>query len=213
MPRFFGRSALGALLFQLLMATGSAPVHAQAPQQDFLSGPRFGIGYAGVMPDALAGAGAWYMMGARRIGVFVNGKTTVPNLENHKNYCPAALTVPCTVASVQSEYNHPALRDENQWLILNAGGMYALTREFAIMVGGGLARLHQIREYVDAPEDEVETPPLTPEGNYFVPLGEQEWKPQITVSGLVRAGNRVAFSFGYETAPGGMTIGLYVVLP
>lgn len=211
MFRLVARGAAAALLLCTLLPGGTRAVHGQM-QQDFLSGPRIGIGYHGVVPDALVGAGAWYLTGARRFGVFVDGKITTPNPADHKNYCPPALNVPCTVEAVQANYNHWVLDDREHWLIFNAGGMYAFSREFALMLGGGLARRNLYREYIDDEEDDSVR--ITWEGNYLVPAGEMDqWAAQLTVGGLIRAGNRVAFSFGYETAPGNMSIGLFVVVP
>jgi hypothetical protein len=30
---------------------------------------------------------------------------------------------------------------------------------------------------------------------------------------MIRAGNSLAFRFGYDTAPGGMSVGAYFILP
>jgi hypothetical protein len=210
MLRFAMHGAAVALTTAILLAGAAAPVQSQGVH-DFMSGPRFGIGYNGVIPDVLAGAGAWYIFGPRRIGVFVDGKTTVPNPESHANYCPPRLPQ-CTLEYAQSNYNHDFLRDHDHWLLLNAGGIYVLSREFAIMLGGGLARLNRTREFVDLEESEEFR--MTWEGNYLVPHPDRDqWTPQATIAGLVRAGNRVAFSFGYETGAAGMSVGLYVMLP
>lgn len=202
---------MAALVLAILAPWGSSPVAAQM-EQTFLSGPRFGVGYHGVIPDALAGAGVWYLSGPRRFGVFVDGKVTLPNPADHRNYCPATLDVECNVTSVEARYNHWHLKDDTHWLAVNAGGMYAFSREFALMLGGGMARRNVYREYIDDEDDDDLR--LTWEGNYIVPVEPRdEWVAQLSIGGLIRAGNRVAFSVGYETAVAGMTIGLFVVLP
>jgi hypothetical protein len=205
--------ALRPALLCVLLSGMSTRLPAQvAPTHDFLSGPRVGVGYHGVIPDVLAGGGLWYLSGPRRFGVFVDGKTTVPNPASHQNFCPPGLQGPCTVESVESRYNHWALRDRERWLILNGGGMYAFSGEFALLLGGGVARLSQYREYIDEEEDHTQR--VTWEGNYLVPHEPRDQMvANLVIGGLIRAGNRVAFSFGYETAPAGMTVGLFVVLP
>jgi hypothetical protein len=212
MLRIAARGACAALLVMILMPVAAERVSAQITS-DFLSGPRFGIGYHAVVPDVLAGAGAWYLSGPRRFGVFVDGKFTVPNPAHHANYCPPGLgNVPCNVEAVQANFNHWQLRDREHWTIFNAGGMYAVSREFAVMLGGGMARRNLYREYIDDEDDD--TVRITWEGNYLVPMEPRdEWVAQLTVGGLVRAGNRVGFSVGYETAPASMSIGVFVMLP
>jgi hypothetical protein len=212
MERLFVRAALVVLLgfpATLLLPAGKAAGQVTA---DFLSGPRLGIGYAGVMPDVLAGARVWYLTGPRRIGVFADGKVTVPNPEAHANYCPPRLGGPCTIEWVEANHNHWFLRDREHWLTLNGGAVYALSGEFALLVGGGMARFQRFREYVDDTEDADVR--ITWEGNYLVPHSAQDqWRAQAVIHGMFRVGNRVAFSFGYETAPGGMAIGAYIMVP
>lgn len=200
----------GAALITVILLAGTAAQAQSQMTSDFLTGPRFGFGYSAVVPDVMAGAGVWFISPSR-IGAFVDAKMTVPNPESHRNYCPPRLPQ-CTLDYAQTNYNHDFLRDHEHWFVVNAGGVYALSREFAIMLGGGLARLNRTREFVDIEEDENIR--MTWEGNYLVPHPERDqWTAQATVAGLVRAGNRIAFSFGYETAAAGMSVGLYVMLP
>jgi len=197
-----------------LHALGGAPLEAQmTSQRDFRVGMTTGFGYSGVLPEVVAGAGAWRFIGDRGMGVFLDGKMTTPRFSNRTEYCPEALE-DCTVPWVNQ--NRPAdspLRDENEWLIFNLGGMYVLTPEFTVLLGAGAARRHRLREFVDdaaGPEDPRE--PITERGNYFVdhPPGA-EWKVQGVVGALLRAGPHLAFRFGYESGPGGMSIGVYLV--
>jgi hypothetical protein len=211
MRRVAVRGVVAALVVWLAWPAAGAPLHGQV-QQDFLSGPRFGFGYSGVIPDVLAGAGVWYLTGPRRFGVFVDAKMTTPNPENEQNFCPPRLGGPCTLEWVQANYNHDMLRDREHWMALNAGGMYALSREFALMVGAGLVRVNRSREFIDMEEEDSLR--ITWEGNYLVPHPDWDtWGVQATVGGMLRAGNRIAFSFGYETGIGGMSVGLFVVVP
>jgi hypothetical protein len=103
------------------------------------------------------------------------------------------------------------VRDEDEWLMLNFGGVYALAPEFAIMVGGGAVRKRQIREYLV----ESEQLWITPTGTYFVSRdGDGDsWTPQAVVGGLFRASSSLAFSFAYETGVSGLTVGLYWAVP
>jgi hypothetical protein len=202
-----------ALLLTLLSLVMPADqVQAQGYRgRDFQSGTRTGFGYTGAIPEALLGAGLLHFFRTSGIGTFADWKMTAERLKNDADYCPTALTV-CDVAWVEAERNDQQLRVEDDWLVFNAGAMYALTRELAVMIGGGLARRDQIAEFFhDTNDDDTR---ITPNGTYFVdnPPGSG-WIGQFVVGGLLRAGNNLAFRFGYETAPGGMSIGVYMVLP
>jgi hypothetical protein len=211
MGRLLVRSAVAVLLgcSAAVLAASNAAGQVKA---DFLSRPRVGIGYAAMLPDVLAGARVWYLTGPRRIGVFADGKLTVPNPEGHANYCPSRLGGPCAIEWVEANHDHWFLRDRDRWVTLNGGVVYAFSGEFALMVGGGAARLQQFREYIDDTDDADQR--ITWEGNYLVPHNPQGgWRPQAVIHGMFRVGNRVAFSFGYETAPGSMSIGAYLMVP
>jgi hypothetical protein len=200
-----------AALTLILSGAGTVQAAAQAPAppRDFHSGMAWGIGYSGTIPEAYFGAGGWHLLRGNRFGVFADGKVTLPTFTAHDNYCPPSLQE-CSITWVQQNRNDFDLRDENEWLIFNVGGLYAFYPEFALMLGGGMARLRRVREYVD-PEEDPDIR-ITPEGNYFVPhFAEPSWTAQAVVGLLMRAGNRLAFSFGYETAPRGMTIGVFII--
>lgn len=208
------RWPVAALMTCALLGLGGTGAAAQpvTPVRDFLSSPRFGVGYSGALPEALAGASAWYMTGPRRLGAFADFKMTVPRPTSHRNYCPPRLQE-CSIRWVQvNEPLHFQGQDENEWLAFNAGGIYAFSGEFALMLGGGAARLMQVRQFIDD-EDEFSAR-ITPEGTYYVPHDPaSQWTGQAVIGLLLRAGNRLAFSFGHETGIGGMTVGLYLTLP
>jgi hypothetical protein len=200
------RAATLALI--LLMAWTTHAAAQTAERRDFHSGMAWGIGYSGTIPEAYFGAGGWHLLRGGRFGVFADGKVTLPTLTAHDNYCPPALQE-CSIVWVQQNRNDFELRDENEWLIFNVGGIYAFYPEFALVLGAGMARLRGVREYVD-PDDDPDIR-ITAEGNYFVPhFAEPSWTAQAVVGLLMRAGNRLSFSFGYETAPRGMTIGVFI---
>jgi hypothetical protein len=209
MTAHVGRAVRTAALALVVLGACAVNVAGQAaPPRNFHSGMSWGIGYSGTIPEAYFGAGGWHLVRGSRFGVFADGKVTLPSLTGHNNYCPPALQE-CTIAWVQQNRNDFDLRDENEWLIFNVGGLYAFYPEFALMLGGGMARLRGIREFVDPEEDAAIR--ITEEGNYFVPhFAEPSWTAQLTAGLLMRAGNRIAFSFGYETAPRGMTVGVFI---
>jgi hypothetical protein len=194
----------------LLLTTAALPLQAQTqPARAFGSGMRFGAGYAGAIPEALVGVGAITFFGDSRVGAFADWKMTLPSITNDDIYCPEGIN-PCTVAFVNGERNDQEVRIVDEWLAFNAGVMYAITPEFAFMGGGGIVRQSTYREFFHSEADPAQR--ITETGGYYVDdEDEGGWVPQAVVGLLLRAGNRLAFRFGYETAPGGMSLGAYII--
>ena len=190
------------------------PLGAQtAPAaRNFLTGMRTGIGYTGVMPDAILGAGAFHLVGDGPTGVFADGsKTTFTGIRKDDRYCPPAITE-CTVAWVLDERNDQHVDDAKEWLVFNAGIVYAATPEFAFLLGGGLARKTRFQEFFDDNDDAGQR--VTGSGSYFVDDDPTEqWTVQAVGGFLLRAGPSLVFRVGYQTAIGGLALGAYCVLP
>lgn len=198
------------LLAAAVASFTAAPLTAQnaRPQRDFNAGLRTGVGYSGVMPDAILGIGAYHLFRGP-MGVFADLKATaISGIRHDDEYCPPAITQ-CTAGWVVSERNDQLVNDPREWLAFNAGIVYAFTPEFALLLGGGMARESRFREYFD---DNVD-PDLrvTFSGAYFVDddVGP-EWKPQAVGGVLLRAGRNLAFRVSYESAIGGLGVGAYV---
>jgi len=172
---------------------------------------RTGIGYNGAFPEAIAGAGAWHFFGSGPFGAFVDGKVTTGSETRSGNFCPAELGE-CTIASLlETRPNLDfQLRDEDEWLAFNAGGAYALSPEFALLLGAGFVRQRRLREFVTESEERW----ITDNGTFFVNREPgTDWGAQAVIGGLVRMGSSLAASFTMETRTSGVSIGLYWVLP
>ena len=204
-------AALLAILVALLV---NAQLEAQTPlpARDFRTGMRTGVGYTGAMPDALFGVGVFHLVADRPIGVFADWKmTTFSGIRNDDEYCPSTFAE-CTNLWVLEQRNDQHVGDAREWLAFNAGIVYALTREFSILLGGGLARETLFQQYFDDNEDQVQR--VTDSGSYYVDDDlPPEWKAQAVGGFLVRAGRSLAFRIGYETAIGGLGFGAYFVIP
>lgn len=195
-----------ALVGALLLAVSAGSLAGQG--RDFRSGMRTGIGYTAAFPDVQAGVGVWHLVGGSPFGVFADAKMTIGSLRDEPTHCPAALTE-CTVTYVESQRNDLFIREQDEFLIANAGAMYAITPQFVLMLGAGAARKRTVTEYFDEEEE-----PITETGQFFV---DNEPDPatelQLVAGMLIRAGTHLVFRFGYETAPGGMSLGAYFALP
>ena len=203
-------TALPSLLAAITIATAVAPLDAQTrPSRAFGSGMRYGFGYTAAVPEAVLGAGGFAFLGESRVGVFADFKLTVPSLTGDDDHCPPALTF-CTIDFVTSERNDAELQTIDEWMLFNGGAMVAITPELVVMGGAGIARRTRFREFFHDEQDPSER--ITPTGGYYVDDDDGSgWEPQFVGGVMFRAGPRLAFRFGYETAPGGMSIGAYIV--
>lgn len=200
-----------------VLLAGAGSIAAQVAPT-FERGIRTAIGYTGVLPDALLGAGALHRLEGTPWGGFAEVKTTSGSVTGDRDYCPAGARPPvveaCTIAAVEARWNDIPLRDVDEYLLVNAGVLRVLTEELALLVGGGLARPRRIREYAENINRELgEEPRVSEFGVYFAPEDENPgWTPQLVVGALFRAGPRFLLRVGYETAPGGMSLGAYLVV-
>lgn len=207
------RSCVRTLLIAALLPVlfvGTVQAQAAPPARNFYTTMRTGIGYSAVLPDAVVGAGFFHLFS--RFGVFAEGKLTLPSITGDEEYCPSALGS-CDVEWVLANRNDQEADAFDEYLIFNAGIVYAVTPEFALMFGGGAAREDHYKEYLD---ENFEDPDLriTETGRFFVDdLAPSGWKANAVASALLRAGKNFVFRFGYESAPGSMSVGAYFVLP
>jgi hypothetical protein len=202
----------GALLAILAAPLAAGPLGAQVKEpRDFRSGLRTGFGYSAVLPDAIYGLGAFHFAGQRPVGVFVDMHlTALSGIRHDKEYCPAGI-VECTNAWVLDNRNDMNVGETKEWLAFNAGLAYALTPEFAVLFGAGMARETIFQEFFDETADGAVR--LTDSGSYYVENdAAPSWKPQAVIAILMRGGRNLAFRLGYETALGGLDLGAYIRL-
>ena len=179
-----------------------------APRRTFEQGMRTGIGYTGAIPDAAVGVGAWHLFGSGRFGVFADAKTTFPSKRDSGDYCPDELTS-CTVPDIEAERGFDIkLREIDEYLLFNLGGVITVSPEVAFLVGAGPVRHSRIREYYDGSTGADFL--ITEDGSFYVPHDPpSSWSAQVVVGTLIRLGNRIVLRFGYERGPGGISFGGY----
>lgn len=217
LSRLWARTSV-ALVCVTALAIGPG-LNAQQVQGPHLKdGIHTAVGYAGVLPDALLGVGVLHRLGGRSFGLFADFKETPSSVLSDRDYCPAGARPPvvssCTIDAVQARWNDIPLRDIAEYRIFNVGVFHAVSPELALMVGGGFVRPWLIREFSENIDRTTgEEPRVSEFGAYFVPLDEDPaWTTQVVLGALFRAGPRLLLRIGYETAPGGMSVGGYFVL-
>jgi hypothetical protein len=192
-----------------LVACASGLEAQSGTARNFRAGVHTAIGYTGVLPEAQIGAGVLQFFGNRGIGVFADWKMTFGSIDGDEEHCPPAIET-CSVTWALANRNDLSLGAYSEWLVFNAGAVYALTQEFAVVLGAGMARKTRYQEYLHEAEPEER---ITNSGRYFVyDEPGREWVAQAVGGLLLRAGPRLAFRVGYETAPGGMSVGGYFVI-
>ncbi len=199
------------ILASLLILLRGGELEGQANRRaDFEGGMRTGIGYSAVIPDVMAGVGAWHLFGSGRFGVFADAKKSFPGLEDDGDYCPPAIPS-CTVPDVERDRLDPKLRDVDEYLIFNLGGVIRVGGEIAFLLGIGPVRHARFREYFDSANDPEFL--ITQDGSYWAPHEPaSEWTAQAVVGTLIRLSNRIVLRFGYERGPGGISFGGYWTL-
>lgn len=192
----------------VLMATMAGGAAAQGRAISNPDNPmKTGIGYHGVFPVAKLGIDAWHFIGATRFGVFANAKATFPTWRSKSHYCPETLES-CSTEDVRDTGGSILyLRDRTDWMLLNAGAMYALSPDFALRVGAGVARRRPVAEFVDESHEVIAN------STFLVPYPNDRWDVQYVGSILLRVSNSLALTFGYETEPRGLALGASYVLP
>jgi len=192
------------LSFALLVPLASQ-AQVAAPEGPARFGVQTGLGWAASMPDAMLGAGGFYMFGDRRWGLYADVK--IPHDSDRRS---PDFQGNLSLAQVQ-EFEEQArieVRSSEEWRLLNLAVIRALSPQSTLFAGGGLARKSVIREFGDNTET-----PLTRTGFYFV---EDEnlsgWHPNFTFGMILRGGERVIFLSGFESATASFSLGILLVI-
>ncbi|TVP42309.1 MAG: hypothetical protein EA350_16430 [Gemmatimonadales bacterium] len=186
-----GFAFLIALLVVLLGAE-DALAQGAAGERGYGNERVTGLGYAGVLSEALIGVGAIHFFPGRAIGVFADWKMTHESLRNSAAFLPDVDINAIT---------DPVVRSENEWLVFNGGVLLALSSEFALMGGLGLADRRHIYEFID----------LAGEFSYFAQdPATSGWQRNVVFGLLFRGGDDVSFRFGLESGPRRISIGAYL---
>lgn len=187
----------GACMIAVLLAT-AAPLTAQARR--FEQGAWW-IGYAANAPRQLLGVGTAVLrpeLGGW--GIYADVKIT-PDSPARGSF-RGDLTPDDAI-----EFGDGQFGQESAWTNVNAAVVKVLGPEFAIYLGGGLGERTMYLRFTDNTMERDES------GIYWVEDEEQSGRYVNAMGGMFfRLARRFVFQMGAETAPGGFTAGLHIVL-
>lgn len=195
-----GTLAGAATLFGLsLLLPGKAG--AQASQQ---WGSRVGVGYVVSAPNQYVGVSAHVLSTlAGGVGLYFDGKATRPSISSRENFESA-----WTSRHVDNTFGDLPFSDAHEYRSLNIALLRPMTPELMIYAGAGLTRRTVYVEYLDEERER---------GRYGVYWVEDTDAAAEGVNALAgaffRIGRNMSLQFGFETQPGGVTVGAAYSLP
>jgi len=166
-----------------------------------------GFGWAAAFPDAMLGAGVFHIFEGTKWGILAEAKIPHDSNKRSPDY-QGDLTLEAVFADFPEEKRIEIPPAQEEWRLLNVALIRALTPESALYLGGGFAQKSVVREFGDNSEA-----PLTRSGFYFVEDGEETgWHPNVIGGVLLRGGDHIAFTAGFESAPLVLSLGIYYVI-
>jgi hypothetical protein len=159
------------------------------------------IGYVGKAPQQLLGIGTTVMgpqLGG--FGLFADVKTA------HDSPARGAFRSDLTPDQAL-DFGDIQVRQQSAWTSVNAGVVKALGPQIALYAGGGLGDRRIFTQFSDNTMERHET------GIYWVEEESQSGRFANVMGGaFFRMAPRFVFQLGAETAPGGFTAGMHIVL-
>ncbi len=182
-----------------LIALAAAPGAAQN-----VTHTRVGFGYVAEAPDLMAGGGAYVILPvAGGIGVYVDAKFDASNPRRKSNFEPG-LTAQQVEAQFGDEYGFSA----DTWKAFDAGLIRPIRPALSVYAGAGWASKKKYSEYYDR----TGTRGLV--GHYWVedPTGAKS-TVNVMAGLMLRMSRFLNAQMGVESAPGGFTVGVSLLLP
>lgn len=191
--------AVGAVVAALTVAPAAAQ-NRIAPGQGFENLPRLGIGYVANAPQILTGASAYTVVDVfGGLGLYVDAKLNLETPEDERDFVDDL-----TVRQVEAFPGQEADRDERSWWSVNAALIRPLSPEFMVYLGAGYAyegvywRYRDLNGVLD----------IGTFGWYWVQDDRDSgYRVNFLAGMFFRMSERVAFQFGLESVPSGVTVG------
>jgi hypothetical protein len=167
---------------------------------------RTGVGWVGAVPEALLGIGAFHYFGDSAWGVYADTKLTHDSRARDPDFESGL-----TVAELEQDDSMRWIHPFEDFLMFNLGLIRDISPEFAFVLAGGAARKRTIVEFAEVSFIEGDPDPQISRILFVEDEEESGWEPNFAVNGLMRAGEQVLFSAGFELAPRAISLGIFVV--
>lgn len=188
---------------------GAQPSAAQTPPgpvEGFGHVPRVGFGFVANAPEIRTGVAAWGVTNAfGGLGLYVDVKMNLDTPADRDDFMDGL-----SPGDVNTTAGQRHSHDQSVWSSYNAALLRPVSRELMLYLGAGYVERDVFARFMDRTGD-LDRGTL---GWYWV-YDESESAVSLNLLGgaFFRMGSRVAFQFGFETLPAGMSVGLSYSLP
>jgi len=189
--------------FATLLSSGTQTADAQV-LEGFSLFTHAGVGYVVDAPSQLNGIGG-FVFGPRLggWGVYLDAKRTHESRRNESGFVDDI-----TVAEAETEFRDRGMGADDHWTGVNAAVVRVVSGGLAVYGGAGYAKKTAFRRYYD------ETQTRGVFGTYWLEdPADSGARLNVLGGGLFRATRRLVFQFGFETAPVGASVGVYLAQP
>jgi hypothetical protein len=180
------------------------PASCQDPSPTLVR-PQFGIGFVANAPDAMTGAGGYVILPRLGgFGLYLDAKSDPTDPSSN-----VAFEKGLTGAQVRDQVpENEFIKDESRWQSVNVALVRPFNPYLILYAGVGLAK----RTVFELYEEPSQTWGLG--GVLWVEAPDrEETRANFMVGTILRLGARISTQFGFETQPGGVTVGLSARLP
>jgi hypothetical protein len=193
------------MLSLLAMVPPSVALDGQQPQRplrglDLKGSTHLGIGYVANIPTTFLGFSMLAVTPrvAGGAGVYADLKMTTDSPSDGRDYLPGV-----SVSDAEVTYGDIRFTEKSDWVSVNVGLIYAITREFAVYGGVGYSKEHHYRQYYDASQTRGEF------GYYWIADPAASGTRINALGGaFIRLTSFALFQLGVEAQPLGADIGV-----
>jgi len=167
---------------------------------------RSAFGWVGAVPEALLGVGGFHYFGDSPWGLYGDVKLAHDSRSRDPDFDSRL-----TAAELERDELMHRIHPFEDLFMANLGVIRDISPDFAIVVAGGTARRRTIVEYAEFTYIEEDPDPHIARILFVEDTDETGWEPNFAVNGMMRVGEQVVMSAGFEFAPRALSLGLFVV--
>jgi hypothetical protein len=179
----------------LLVLAAALSCGRQATAKDLTAFPHNALGFSANVPKQFLGFSLCTLR-PHKVGLYVDIKAGIPFVEGSDSYYD-------NISIWQAEdWGDHLVSKQSHWISLNVGGTFVISSAVACYFGGGYSHRADYREYYD------EFHILGEDGHYMIDDGSAS-RANFLGGLLVQADRTWGLQFGAESAPRGVTLGVF----